>query len=123
MLNSRNLTWFAMYNAAAILTDSGKNLVVHFGLSSSQRTMKDHLKKLLAAQFIIQDAINTLREFFFGIEMFDNSQMFTKLKFQRDGKSSLSTILASRTFVRPTIPLNVYDVEFPTEEVTMSYNN
>ena len=87
---AQNLTWWAMVNAAATFTDSGKNLAVYFGMSTSLNTMSTKLKDLIPYDEILLRTKKTLSEYGIGIAIFDkNSQMLTKLKYQTNGKSSL----------------------------------
>ena len=44
---AQNLAWWAMVNAAAMFTDTGKNLTVYFGISTSLNTMTTKLKNLI----------------------------------------------------------------------------
>jgi len=110
-----------MVNAAATFTDSGKNLAVYFGMSTSLNTMSTKLKDLIPYDEILLRTKNTLSEYAIGIAIFDNSQMFTKLKYQRNGQSSLSTVVTSRCFVKPWIPLDIDDLIFHTASVNMTY--
>ena len=49
--------------------------------------------------------------------------MFTKLKYQRNRKSSSSTIVTSRCFVEPWIPLDVNNLIFHAAAIEMTYIN
>ena len=65
-------------NAAATFTDTGKNLAVYFGMSTSLNTMSMKLKNLIPYDKILLCTKRTLSEYAIGIAIFDNSQMFTK---------------------------------------------
>ena len=119
--NNRNLTWWAMCNAAATFTDAGKNLSVYFGISTSQRTMKNKLNDIVPYDKILTRTTETLAQYDFGISIFDNSQMFTKKKFQRNGISSSSTIVTSRCFIKPTIPSDIDDIDFGDTKAPLTY--
>ena len=122
LLKAQNLTWWAMVNAAATFTDSGKNLAVYFGMFTSLKTMLlTKLKDLIPYDEIRLRTKKTLSEYGFRIAFFDNSQMFTKLKYQRNGKSSSSTMVTSRCFVEPWIPLDLDDLIFHAESIKMTY--
>ena len=110
-----------MVNAAATFTDTGKNLAVYFGMSTSLNTMSTKLKNLIPYDEILLRTKKTLSEYDIGIAIFDNSQMFTKLKYQRNGKSSSSTIATSRCFVEPWIPLAFDDLIFHAAAIEMTY--
>ena len=118
---AQNLTWWAMVNAAATFTDTGKNLAVYFGMSTSLKTMSNKLKDLIPYDEILLRTKHTLSEYAFGIAIFDNSQMFTKLKYQRNGQSSSSTIVTSRCFVKPWIPLDLDELIFHATAIEMTY--
>ena len=85
-----------MCNKAATFTDTGKNLPVYFGIATTLKKMTMKLNDLLPYNAILLRSKKTLSDHDFGIAIFDNSQMFTKLKYQRNGKSSSSTIVTSR---------------------------
>ena len=57
---AQNLTWWAMVNAAATFTDTGKNLAVYFGISTSLKTLSTKLKKLIPYDEILLRTKNTL---------------------------------------------------------------
>ena len=110
-----------MVNAAATFTDTGKNLAVYFGMSTSLKTLSNKLKNLIPYDEILLRTKHTLSEYAFGIAIFDNSQMFTKLKYQRNGKSSPSTIVTLRCFVEPWNPLDLNDLTFHATAIKMTY--
>ena len=89
---AQNLTWWAMCNTAATFTDTGKKLPVYFGIATSLKN------DLLPYNAILLRTKKTLS---------DNSQMFTKLKYQRNEKSLSLTIVTSRCFVEPWIPIDL----------------
>ena len=49
--------------------------------------------------------------------------MFTKLKYQRNRKSSLSTIVTSKCFVKPWIPVDVDTLIYHATAIAMTYIN
>ena len=118
---AQNLAWWAMVNAAATFTDTGKNLAVYFGISTSLNTMATKLKNLIPYDEILMWTKKTLSAYFLGIAIFDNSQMFMKLKYQRNGKSSSSTIVTSRCFAEPWIPIDIDDLIFHAAKIHMTY--
>ena len=118
---AQNLTWWAMVNAAATFTDTGKNLAVYFGMSTSLKTMSTKLKNLIPYDEILLRTKKTLSAYEIGIAIFDNSQMFTKLKYQRNGKSSSSIIVTSRCFVKPWIPVDVDTLIYHATAIKMMY--
>ena len=118
---AQNLTWWAMVNAAATFTDTGKNLAVYFGMSTSLKTMSTKLKNLIPYDEILLRTKQTLSAYDIGIAIFDNSQMFTKLKYQRNGQSSSSTIVTSRCFVKPWIPVDLDALIYHATAIEMTY--
>ena len=105
------------------VTNTGKNLAVYYGMSTSLKTMLTKLKNLIPYHEILLRTKNTLSKYGFGNAIFDNSQMFTKLKYQRNGKSSSSTIVTLRCFVEPWIPLDLDDLIFHAAAIKMTYIN
>eukprot|EP00957_Ditylum_brightwellii_P071577 5442444-Ditylum_brightwellii.AAC.1 len=85
--------------------------------------MSTKLKDLIPYDQIMMRTKKTLSDYKFGIAIFDNSQMFTKLKYQRDGKLSSSTIVTSRCFIEPWIPLDLDDLVYHTLNIKMTYIN
>ena len=83
---AQNLTWWAMVNAAATFTDTGKNLAVYFGMAAALKTMSTKLKNLIPYDEILLRTKHMLSEYGIGIVIFGTSQMFTKLKYQKNGK-------------------------------------
>ena len=65
--NDHNLTWWAICNAAATFTDKEKNISVYFGISTSQRTMKEKLKKMVPNHVILKRTSDELAGYKFGI--------------------------------------------------------
>ena len=118
---AQNLTWWAMVNAAATFTDTGKNLAVYFGISTSLKTLSMKLKNLIPYDEILLRTKHTLSKYAIGIAIFDNSQMFTKLKYQRNGKSSSNTIVTSRSFAEPWIPIDIDDLIYHATVINMTY--
>ena len=117
---AQNLTWLAMVNTAATFTDSGKNLAVYFGMLPSLNTMSTKLKDLIPYDKILLCTKNTLSEYGFGIAMFDNSQMFTKLKYQRDGKSSFRRAMDPSRSRQSYLPCCIYqnDIHQSSDSIT-----
>ena len=92
-------------------------------MSTSLNTMSMKLKNLIPYDEILLGTKKTLSEYKIGIAIFDNSQMFTKLKYQRNGKLSSSTIVTSGCFVEPWIPLDVNDLIYHATAIEMTYIN
>eukprot|EP00957_Ditylum_brightwellii_P147153 11205162-Ditylum_brightwellii.AAC.2 len=117
---AQNLTWWAVINAAATFKDSGKNLPMYFGMTTSLNTMSTKLKDLIPYDQIMMRTKQKLSDYKFGIAIFDNSQMFTKLKYQRNGKSSSSTIVTLHCFIEPWITLDLDDLVYHTLKIEMT---
>ena len=118
----RKPSLIAPFFAAASFLDGAKNVSIYFGISTTQHTMHQKLKELVPNDVILKGTSDTLAGYEFGIAIFNNSQMFMKLKFQRDGKSSSSTIVTSTSFIKPTIPANLDSIQFQEEaEMEMAY--
>ena len=83
----------------------------------------DEIKEPHSIPQILLRTKKTLSAYEIGIAIFDNSQMFTKLKYQRNGKSSSSTIVTSQCFVKPWIPLDVDALIYHATAIEMTYNN
>ena len=79
------------------------------------------LKNLIPYEEILLRTNKTLSGYFLGIAIFDNSQMFAKLKYQRNGQSSSSTIITSRCFAEPWIPIDIDELIFQAAAIKMTY--
>ena len=60
---------------------------------------------------------------FFGICIFDNSQMIRLLKFQRSSVSSEVSLAISRIFLEAMIPIFIHILQWPEEKVCLTYVN
>ena len=72
---------------------------------------------------MLQRTSTTLREYFLEVAIFDKSQMLTRLKHQRNGASSSSTIVTSRCFILPTVPCDIDLRVFQNTFVEIIYIN
>ena len=83
--------------------------------------MKNKLNDIIPYDQILLPTTETLAEYDFDISIFDNSQMFTKKKFQRNGITSSSTVMMSRCFIKPTIPVDIDDIDFGDAKAPLTY--
>ena len=97
-------TW-ALINTASLFRGRGVELQVYFGIAVTVPTMMKKLNTKYTIFVIIERTIVTLLEEMFGIAIFDNSQMITLYKNQRNGKSSDVTLATARMFTKTRIPL------------------
>ena len=89
---------------------------IFFGLLLSQTAMLRKLNFINVFHRITKLTIETLCILTFAIAIFDNSQIFRMLKYQRGGHSSSATMCTSRMFVLAMIPLLIEFFNFPSEE-------
>ena len=108
-----NFSWWADCNMNAFYGTFGSqgNILVYFGQSRLHFSLLRKLEPFSSYATVLQQTTKTLRQAGnFGIAVFDNSQVFTKLKFQRDATSSMVTKTTSRLFLRPTVPSYMVDI-------------
>jgi hypothetical protein len=107
--NSKTFTWWALCNAAARYgshdVQARSNLAVHYGISITQCTLQRKLAPFNDYGILMKACETKLASSgHFGIAVWDNSQLVTPLKFQRGGRSSVSSKVTSRIFVKPYDP-------------------
>ena len=123
--NSKTFSWWALCNAAACYSShdvqARSNLSVHYGISITQCTLQRKLAPFNDYGGLMKACETKLASSgFFGISVWDNSQLVTPLKFQRGGRSSVSSKVTTRIFVKPYEP--VYGNTQPTSLNTDSTN-
>ena len=102
--NNHNFSWWTLCNTAASYGSGSATVGVYSGYNIAQKSMVKKLGRLYNPADITEKTKNTLKDGpKIGIAIFDNSQNFRKLKFQRFRKSSSVTLTTSRCFVKPTI--------------------
>jgi hypothetical protein len=107
--NSQTFSWWALCNAAAWYgshdVQARSNLSVHYGISIVQCTLQHKLSSFNNYGVLMKACETKLSlSGYFSISVWDNSQLFTPLKFQHGGHSSVSTKVTSRIFVKPYVP-------------------
>ena len=81
------------------------DLQVFFGIAVTVTSMLKNLNEWYLFEFIMRRIMQTLSEIDdLGICIFDNSQMLWSLKFQCGGKSSETSLVTSRLFLKVMIP-------------------
>jgi hypothetical protein len=78
------------------------NLSVHYGILIAQTTLQGKLSAFNNYGVLMKACETKLAlSRYFGISAWDNSQLVTPLKFQRGGRSLVSSKVTSRIFVKP----------------------
>ncbi len=107
--NSQTFSWWALCNAAARYgshdVQARANLSVHYGISITQNSLQQKLSPFNDYGGLMKACETKLSlSGYFGISVWDNSQLVTPLKFQRGGRLSVSSKVTSRIFVKPYEP-------------------
>ena len=91
-------------------------MAIFFGQSLTRPSMMRKLNSINVFHRITKLTIKTLCILTFAIAIFDNSQIFRLLKYQRGGHSSSATMCTSRMFILAMIPLLIELFNFPSEQ-------
>ena len=103
--NCHNFSWWALCNSASQYCHPSYNMSTFFGIALSPSSMRKKIFDLKPYDSVMVDTIQTLKDSGkFGVAIFDNSQIFQTVKFQRKSQSSTASLATARCFVKPIIP-------------------
>jgi hypothetical protein len=93
-----------------------------FGIALSPSLMRKKIFDLKPYDVVMVDTVKTLKDSGnFGVAIFDNSQIFQTVKFQRNSQSSTASLATARCFVKPIIPSDINMIPFPNQHSNITY--
>ena len=102
--NRHNFSWYGLINGASTWKHNGGNMNVHLGLCLSRQSIVGKLKVKFSRAQVEQMIIDRLCQELITIGSFDNTQLMRLLKYQREGHSSIASIVTSLLFLLANKP-------------------
>ena len=102
--NHHNFSWYGLINGASTWKHNGGNMDVHLGLYLSRQSIVGKLKVKFSCTRVKRMIVKRLAKELITIGLFDNTQLMRLIKYQREGHSSIASIVTSLLFLLANIP-------------------
>ena len=120
--NRHNFSWFGLINGASKWTNISGDMTVHLGLCLSRQTIIKKLAPKFSRVQVEQMIISRLSKELILIGSFDNNkQLMRLLKYQREGHSSIASIVTSLLFLLANIPKDHSITIYPDDHPKITY--